>query len=176
MTDSTRPPLPVQPMAGDPQDGADARSVLDAGAPTDPVLEGSGSSTEQAGAGRASGQLRAAGPNPADGPSRTDPAPGAPVDAGPAAPTRASAMWTAAVAATVVLLLLAIFVGQNTQRAGINFLWWHGHAPTSVLLLLAAVAGAALVIGAGIARILQLRHRGAPRGRAARSDRHRQAA
>lgn len=74
-------------------------------------------------------------------------------------PTRASAMWTAAVAATVLLLLVTIFVGQNTQRAGINFLWWHGHAPAAVLLLLAAVAGAALVTGAAITRILQLRRR-----------------
>ena len=78
-------------------------------------------------------------------------------------PTRASAAWTVAVGATVVLLLLAVFVGQNTQRAGINFLWLHGHAPIAVLLLVAAVAGAALVAAAGAARILQLRHRGSGR-------------
>ena len=84
------------------------------------------------------------------------------------APTRASALWTATVVATVLLLLLAVFVGQNIQRSSINFLWWHGHAPIAVLLLLAAVVGAVLVIGAGIIRILQLRHR---RGAVQRVDR-----
>ena len=77
-----------------------------------------------------------------------------------AAPTRISAVWTAVVVVTVLLLLLAIFVGQNTRQADVSFLWWHGRAPTAVLLMLAAVAGAALVLGAGIARILQLRRRG----------------
>jgi uncharacterized integral membrane protein len=76
------------------------------------------------------------------------------------APTRTSAVWTAAVAVTALLLLLAIFVGENTQTAHISFLWWHGRAPTAVLVLLAAVCGAAIVIGAAAARILQLRRHG----------------
>lgn len=74
-------------------------------------------------------------------------------------PTRASAAWTAAIGATVLLLLLVVFVAQNTQRGQVNFLVWHGRAPIAVLLLVATVTGAALVAVAGIARILQLRHR-----------------
>ena len=86
---------------------------------------------------------------------------------GGVAPTRTSGVWTAAVGATVLLLVLAIFVGQNTQRAQISFLAWHGRAPIAVLLLVACVAGAGLVAAVGAARILQLRHRGrsAPAGR-----------
>lgn len=88
------------------------------------------------------------------------PATGLPATAPRATPTRASAAWSAAVGATVLLLLLAVFVAQNTQTARVDFLGWQGRAPTAVLLLLAGVAGAALVAVAGIARILQLRHRG----------------
>jgi uncharacterized integral membrane protein len=80
------------------------------------------------------------------------------------APTRTSAVWTAAVGATVLLLALAVFVAQNTQRAEVSFLGWHGRAPTAVLLLVACVAGAGLVAVVGIARILQLRHRGGTPG------------
>jgi uncharacterized integral membrane protein len=73
-------------------------------------------------------------------------------------PTRASATWTAVVAAVVVLILLVVFIAQNTQKARVNFLWFHGEAPTSVVLLIAAIAGAVIVIGVGVVRILQLRH------------------
>jgi uncharacterized integral membrane protein len=75
-------------------------------------------------------------------------------------PTRASGAWTAAVGALVLLLLLAVFVGQNAHGTEITFLGWHGRAPTAVLLLAAAVVGGALVAAAGVARILQLRRRG----------------
>jgi uncharacterized integral membrane protein len=72
-------------------------------------------------------------------------------------PTRLSATWTAVVAAAVVLVALVIFIGQNTQQSSVNFLGAHGKAPTSVVLLVAATAGALIVIIVGIARILQLR-------------------
>ena len=102
----------------------------------------------------------------AEGPvASQDSGPGVDPDGTPGgvAPTRTSGVWTAAVGATALLLVLAIFVGQNTQRAEISFLAWHGRAPIAVLLLVACVAGAGLVAAVGAARILQLR----PRGRAA---------
>jgi uncharacterized integral membrane protein len=61
------------------------------------------------------------------------------------------------VAAAVVLVALVIFIGQNTQQSSVNFLGVHGKAPTSVVLLIAATAGALIAIIVGIARILQLR-------------------
>jgi uncharacterized integral membrane protein len=77
--------------------------------------------------------------------------------------TRVSASWTAVVVAAFVLVLLVIFIAQNTQRSSVNFLWLHGRAPTAGVLLIAAAAGALIVVIVGVARSLQLR-------RAASSD------
>jgi uncharacterized integral membrane protein len=71
--------------------------------------------------------------------------------------TRVSASWTAVVVAALVLVLLVIFIAQNTQRSSVNFLGLHGTAPTAVVLLIAATAGALIVVIVGVARILQLR-------------------
>jgi uncharacterized integral membrane protein len=71
--------------------------------------------------------------------------------------TRVSASWTAVVVAAFVLILLIIFIAQNTHRSSVNFLWLHGSAPTAVVLLIAAVAGALIVVTVAVARILQLR-------------------
>jgi uncharacterized integral membrane protein len=72
-------------------------------------------------------------------------------------PTRISASWTAVVAAVVLLVVLVIFIAENTQRSTVNFVGFHGHAPTAVVLLIAAIAGAVIVVIVGAARILQLR-------------------
>ncbi len=74
-------------------------------------------------------------------------------------PTRLSASWTAVVASVVLLILLVVFIAENTQRSEVNFLGLHGHAPTAVALLIAALAGAGIVIVVAIARILQLRRK-----------------
>jgi uncharacterized integral membrane protein len=71
--------------------------------------------------------------------------------------TRVSASWTAVVVAALVLVLLVIFIAENTQHSSVNFLWLHGTAPTAVVLLIAATAGALVVVIVGMARILQLR-------------------
>ena len=71
--------------------------------------------------------------------------------------TRVSASWTAVVVAALVLVLLVIFIAQNTQRSSVNFLGLHGTASTAVVLLIAATAGALIVVIVGVARILQLR-------------------
>jgi putative membrane protein len=71
--------------------------------------------------------------------------------------TRVSASWTAVVVAALVLVLLVIFIAENTQRSSVNFLWLHGNAPTAVVILIAAVAGALVVVIVAVARILQLR-------------------
>ena len=71
--------------------------------------------------------------------------------------TRISASWTAVVVAAFVLVLLIIFIAQNTQRSSVNFLWLHGSAPTAVVLLIAAAAGALIVVIFAVARIRQLR-------------------
>lgn len=73
--------------------------------------------------------------------------------------TRASAVWTATAVAIVVLVLLAIFIAQNTRDVEVRYFTATGRAPLSVALLLATVLGMLVVLLAGAARILQLRMR-----------------
>ena len=56
-----------------------------------------------------------------------------------------------------LLLLLVIFIVQNTQYVEVSFLGWDGRAPLSVSLLVASLVGILLAVVAGSLRILQLR-------------------
>ena len=60
---------------------------------------------------------------------------------------------------TLLLLLLAVFILQNTQKVEVSLFGWNGQAPLAATLLIAAVAGALVVASAGALRILQLRRR-----------------
>jgi uncharacterized integral membrane protein len=71
--------------------------------------------------------------------------------------TRLSGVWTALALFAVVLLLLLIFILQNSRSVEVSYLGAHGHLPLGVALLLAAVCGVLLVSLAGGARILELR-------------------
>ncbi len=73
--------------------------------------------------------------------------------------TRTSVTFNALVAGAIVLVLLLVFIVENTQTVKISFFGASGHLPLGVALLLAAVGGALLVGIAGLARVLQLRHR-----------------
>jgi uncharacterized integral membrane protein len=117
--------------------------------------------------GRAEGRP-APGPGAVDPP---DPRPPREKERTPIAPTRASGAWTAVVVFTFLLVLLAVFVGQNTQGSGVHFLAWSGRVPTAALVLVSGAAGAVLVVAAALVRILQLRRRTAmPPGDAAPDD------
>jgi len=59
----------------------------------------------------------------------------------------------------VLLILLVVFIAQNTQRVQVSFLGWDGQPPLSVALLIAAVAGAALAVSIGTLRMWQVRRR-----------------
>lgn len=52
-----------------------------------------------------------------------------------------SRAWMATVALAVVLLLLIIFIAQNTQRVEVSFLGWDGTPPLAVALLIAVAVG-----------------------------------
>jgi uncharacterized integral membrane protein len=65
----------------------------------------------------------------------------------------------------VILLLLLIFMLENTQRVSISYFGVHAHAPLGAAVLMAAVLGVVLVALPGTCRINQLR-------RAARKQRH----
>jgi lipopolysaccharide assembly protein A len=95
-----------------------------------------------------------------DVPATTQPVAGHP----PAAPahhvvrrTRAGGLWVGVALSAIVLLLLLVFILENQQDADIGYFGAHGHLPLGVALLLAAVAGALLVLIPGSARIMQLR-------------------
>jgi uncharacterized integral membrane protein len=71
--------------------------------------------------------------------------------------TRAAALWSALIAGFVILILLLVFIMQNTESATVHFFGWDWNLPVGVALLLAAVCGGLLTVAAGSARIIQLR-------------------
>jgi uncharacterized integral membrane protein len=73
--------------------------------------------------------------------------------------TRTSAAWVGIVVFTAVMVLLLIFILQNTKSVEVSFLGASGSLPLAVAMLLAAVAGVALAGIAGSLRIWQLRRR-----------------
>jgi uncharacterized integral membrane protein len=83
--------------------------------------------------------------------------------------TRVSATWVGISIAVLVLILLIVFIAQNGRSVKISFLWLDGSFPLGLGLLVAAVAGALIVIVTGSARIVQLRQ--AVRGRRKRRRR-----
>ena len=99
-------------------------------------------------------------------PASTDPTPTpTPAPATPEAErdplrgSRTSGAWATVIVLGLVLVLLIVFIAQNTQRVDVSFLGWTGQTPLAVALLIAAVAGLALTAVAGSLRILQLRRR-----------------
>ncbi len=83
--------------------------------------------------------------------------------------TRAGALWTSLIAGFLILIVLLIFIAQNTASTAFAFFGWRWTLPLGVAILLAAVLGGLITVGAGTARILQLRraakkhHAAAPR-------------
>ena len=73
--------------------------------------------------------------------------------------SRTSGLWATVIALGLVLLLLIVFVAQNTQKVNVSFLGWDGQTPLAVALLIAAAAGLFIAAVAGSLRILQLRRR-----------------
>jgi uncharacterized integral membrane protein len=71
--------------------------------------------------------------------------------------TRTSSAWTLLAVGTLVVLLMLVFILQNTQHARVNFLWLHGSIPLGAALLLSAVVGALIVLCLGAGRLLQVR-------------------
>jgi uncharacterized integral membrane protein len=71
--------------------------------------------------------------------------------------TRAAALWSAMIAGFVILILLLVFILQNTDSTTIHFFAWEWNLPVGVAILLAAVCGGLLTVAAGTARIVQLR-------------------
>jgi uncharacterized integral membrane protein len=73
--------------------------------------------------------------------------------------SRTSGLWVAVVASAVVLILLIVFIAQNTEPVDVHFMGWEGQTPLAVALMIASVAGLVLAAVAGTLRIWQLRRR-----------------
>jgi uncharacterized integral membrane protein len=73
--------------------------------------------------------------------------------------SRTSGLWTSVVALVLLLILLAVFVFQNTQEVQVTYFGWEVQAPLAAALLIATAAGGLIVVAAGSLRILQLRRR-----------------
>jgi uncharacterized integral membrane protein len=73
--------------------------------------------------------------------------------------SRTSGLWFAVVGSAIVLVLLIVFIAQNTDPVDVTFLGWEGETPLAVALLIATVAGLVLATVAGTLRIWQLRRR-----------------
>jgi putative membrane protein len=71
--------------------------------------------------------------------------------------TRTSATWFGICAAALTLVVLIIFMLQNTASVQVNFLWMHGSVPLALALLIAGVGVAIVAMVVGTARITQLR-------------------
>jgi len=59
--------------------------------------------------------------------------------------------------ATLLAVLLIVFLVQNTRSTEISFLWMTASTPLAVALLIAAVGSVSLTLTLGTARIAQLR-------------------
>jgi len=73
--------------------------------------------------------------------------------------SRTSGTWLAVVTAGVLLVLLIIFITQNTRDVHVSFLGFDGRTPLAVALLISAAAGLLIATITGTLRIWQLRRR-----------------
>jgi uncharacterized integral membrane protein len=71
--------------------------------------------------------------------------------------TRTAAAWTALIVGLLILVILVIFIAQNTGATTIHFLGWQWDTPVAVAILVSAICGAGVAVLTGAARILQLR-------------------
>ncbi|HEY7593983.1 MAG TPA: lipopolysaccharide assembly protein LapA domain-containing protein [Actinophytocola sp.] len=103
----------------------------------------------------------------ADQPGNLTPSPQSAPDAVGTPPTnpasvgrsRFGGLWVGLVIAAAILVLLLIFVIQNSQTVQVDYFGFSGQLPLAVAILLGVAAGGLLVAIPGTVRILQLRKR-----------------
>lgn len=98
-------------------------------------------------------------PAPLVPPTRTSAARPGPAWAGPQSSrhSRIASVRIALITGFVALIVLVIFIAQNTRPTRVNFLGAHAGLSLAVALLISATAGGLLMAAAGTARITQLR-------------------
>lgn len=85
-----------------------------------------------------------------------EPSPGA-TDTRSIKRTRTAGAWLGLIVGALILILLLVFILQNSDGTPVHILFWSFTLPLGVSMLFAAIAGALIMALAGGARILQLR-------------------
>ncbi len=98
-----------------------------------------------------------AAPTEPTGTAGNEPVPAGLTKTGKVRTTRVSAWWIGLIIAAGLLILLLIFIAQNSANVTVHYLGLHGQVSLAIALLLSAVAGILLIAIPGTARILQLR-------------------
>ena len=49
--------------------------------------------------------------------------------------------WVGLITAAVFLILLVVFIAQNTAKASIHFLGFNGHLPLGLTIMISAILG-----------------------------------
>jgi len=71
--------------------------------------------------------------------------------------TRAGALWVSLILGFLILIVLLIFITQNTESTEFAFLHWRWNLPLGVAILLSAVLGGLITALVSAARMFQLR-------------------
>jgi uncharacterized integral membrane protein len=71
--------------------------------------------------------------------------------------TRVSGVWIGLIGGALFLILLVIFIAQNSRKVSIHFFGWHGNFSLALTILVSAVVGVLVVALPGTVRIFQLR-------------------
>lgn len=96
------------------------------------------------------------GPNVSETAAQTVTAPGFD-QRGRVSSGRVSAVWAGLIGTAIFLIVLIIFIAQNSHRVSLHFLGWSGQFSLALTILLSAVIGLLLVAIPGSLRIVQLR-------------------
>lgn len=97
---------------------------------------------------------------PAQQPAAQSQASEPPAGTGPARVrrTRISALWVGLIIGALFLLLLIVFIAQNSSKVSVHFLGFSGRISLGLALLVAAAFGLLIAAVPGTIRIVQLRN------------------
>jgi uncharacterized integral membrane protein len=71
--------------------------------------------------------------------------------------TRVSGVWIGLIGAAIFLILLVIFIAQNSRKVPLHLFGWHGNFSLALTIVVSAVVGVLVVALPGSVRIFQLR-------------------
>jgi uncharacterized integral membrane protein len=134
--------VPARPGGGSSSDPPDADAAQPAPA------EGEAAAAEPAAGATSERELE---------PTEATPTLARPGSSAPPRATAAGRVWVALTVGVVLIVLLIIFIAENSDNVTVSFLGAHGRISLGLAMLGAAVVGALVTLLVGTTRILQLR-------------------